>query len=160
MVIAEKFREVIKDKKISARKFELSIGKTSGYVNMMERRNTFPSSNLIITFCEQYPEYNLYWILGLSDQKYLSKENMVNEPQESYSKELDKINFLREFLSSDVKQLDKKFDIMITQSKEMLGKIEGIENESQEISAKLETMVALSEVRQSKKEVKKNKKIS
>ena len=99
----------------SIRAFELSIGKQGGYLNMMKKRNSTPSADLIRKIVEKYPKYSLYWILGLSDDKFLEKnENILKEPEAVYKKES---------IVSDIGLIRKGQSVLIQQNQEILEKL-------------------------------------
>lgn len=53
----------------SQRAFELSIGKTSGYLNMMKKTSGIPSGAVLCKIIEVYPAYNAYWLLTGKGEK-------------------------------------------------------------------------------------------
>ena len=67
----------------SRRAFELSIGKTSGYLNNMRVKNSVPNGNVLSTIIETYPEFSALWLLTGRGEKVQiniseSEENLVN----------------------------------------------------------------------------------
>lgn len=76
----------------SARSFELSIGKTSGYLNMAKKNNSTPSADVVAKIIETYPEYNLYWIITGEGEKLkrFDESNTVNEVSATYLKDKER----------------------------------------------------------------------
>src|SRR5690606_40267099 len=63
MTAVDRILEVLKDTGLSTRKFELSIDKTSGYLNSLIKRNSSPSVDVVSKIIEVYPEYSGEWIV-------------------------------------------------------------------------------------------------
>ena len=117
MGIALRLEEIAKDEGLSMRAFELSIGKTSGYINMMKRNNGSPSADVLQKIIEIYSKYNLYWILGISNEKFsyeFQKADRIQEESELYGKEIIHADFLG---------LSKRIDKVIDQNSEILDKL-------------------------------------
>lgn len=90
----------------SQRAFEISIGKTSGYLNMMKKNKGKPSVEVVLKIIEVYPKYNLYWIFGLSNEKYIDNDlNTLKEPTTNYglSFEVDHLKLLLEAKNDIIK---------------------------------------------------------
>lgn len=84
MEIVNRIIEIQKEVTKSQRSFELSIGKTSGYLNVIQKNNSTPGVDLILRIIEVYPEYNLNWIMMGEGEKY-NKDIQVNKVSESRS---------------------------------------------------------------------------
>jgi len=84
MEIVDRILEIQKEVTKSQRSFELSIGKTSGYFNVIRRNKSTPGVDLILKIIEIYPEYNLNWIMTGKGEKY-NKGVEVNKVSESRS---------------------------------------------------------------------------
>ena len=84
MEIVNRIIEIQKEVTKSQRSFELSIGKTSGYLNVIQKNNSTPGVDLILRIIEVYPEYNLNWIMTGKGEKY-NKDVEVNKVSESRS---------------------------------------------------------------------------
>lgn len=69
-MIIERIHEILKDTGISTRKFELSIGKSSGYLNTSNKSKSDVGAQVILSIIKKYPEYNLIWLMtGEGDMK-------------------------------------------------------------------------------------------
>lgn len=71
--------------------FEVIIGKKSGYLNTMDKRGSIPSANLIKNIIEIYPQFNLYWIMGLSINKYVKEEKETQKLEKEVIKIVHRI---------------------------------------------------------------------
>lgn len=48
---------------ISKNKFEASLGKSSGYLNVLKRNASLPGTDTLLQFIGSYPDYSLRWLL-------------------------------------------------------------------------------------------------
>lgn len=99
----------------SQRAFELSIGKTSGYLNMTKKRNSIPGIDIINKIIEIYPKYSLYWLVTGKGQKYADSKQLdvLNEEQADYNK----------IKTTDYLSLSQRIDVVINQNNEILDKL-------------------------------------
>lgn len=85
--IVKRLREVARDLKIGEGTFEVSIGKSVGYLNITEKRNGDPGASLVKRTIDNYPEYSLRWIMtGQGDMK-IDRLHLVNEEAAQYNKQ-------------------------------------------------------------------------
>lgn len=95
--------------------FEVSIGKKSGYLNIMRKRSSYPSSEVLKNIVDKHPKYSLEWILGISDTKFLNKnDNLVNEDVAIYGSHIAKNDFLG---------LSQRIELVIEQNNKILDKL-------------------------------------
>jgi|SRR5690606_22582161 len=64
MTAVDRILEILKDTGLSTRKFELSIDKTSGYLNSLVKRGSSPSVDVVSKIIEVYPHYSGEWIVS------------------------------------------------------------------------------------------------
>lgn len=94
MTAVDRIMEILRDTGLSARKFEISIDKTSGYLNSLTKRNSSPSVDVISKIVEVYPEYSAEWILsGRGSMIYRKSHDQLNESDLVYDNDItiDKI---------------------------------------------------------------------
>ncbi len=87
MGVADRIVKILEDTNLSARAFEISIGKTSGYLNMLVKRESSPSTDVIQKIVEVYPQYSLRWIITGMGSMYAKNENILREETEKYQRE-------------------------------------------------------------------------
>ncbi|KAB8153394.1 hypothetical protein EZY14_009180 [Kordia sp. TARA_039_SRF] len=59
----ERITEIAKNKGISLRKLEISIGVSNGYLNSMKTNNSIPGGDVLYKISNTYPDINMNWIL-------------------------------------------------------------------------------------------------
>lgn len=106
----------------SQRAFELSIGKTSGYLNVLQKRNSIPSAEVVATIILKYPKYSAHWILTGEGSKYVNadQKSIVNEEKAIYEIEKDKFKILKTFFSEEYNALNNKLDLIHKENTEIL----------------------------------------
>lgn len=115
MSIATRLEEIAKSECNSVRAFELSIGKKSGYLNMMKKNNGSPSTSVVEDIIRLYPIYNLHWIVTGNGNKFIETlQDSLSEPEEIYKKQIIENDFLG---------LSKRIDVVIKQNNEILDKL-------------------------------------
>lgn len=95
MSVLKRIMEIQQEATNSQRSFELSIGKSSGYLNQLNKNDSMPSLEVILKILEVYPKYNLNWLALGEEPKYRSKTvyhhndelEMVEEDSVAYSKQ-------------------------------------------------------------------------
>lgn len=101
---------------ISKNKFETSLGKTSGYLNVQKKRNGIPGVDVVQKLVSIYPNYCLQWVLfgkGPVKTEPKSVEGMVMDPVSEYqsSENVDRL-FIKMVLSAlkepEIKQAIKE----------------------------------------------------
>lgn len=113
----------------SQRSFELSIGKSSGYLNQLQKKDSTPSVDVIVKIIETYPKYSLEWIILGRGEKYSENVNIVNE---------DAIEYV-----TGSKSDSKKLDVIIEQNTELAA-------QNTMILDKLDRSIALDTIRKIK----------
>lgn len=134
MEIVNRIIEIQKEVSRSQRSFELSIGKTSGYLNVIQKNKSTPGVDLILKIIEVYPEYNLNWIMTGEGEKYNEdvEVNKVSESRSHYiTKEKGDIERIIEKLA------EKKIDSFLKTQDE---KISDLTQAIHEIQASLDTI--------------------
>lgn len=61
--IVDRFLSIPTMEGISKNKFEASLGKASGYFNVLKKNGSTPSAEILQIFISEYPKYSLRWIL-------------------------------------------------------------------------------------------------
>lgn len=75
--IIERIELISQEVPVSTRQFEISIGKTSGYINMSKKGKGNVGIDVILNIVKNYPQYSLEWLLlGTGDKFKLSKEKV------------------------------------------------------------------------------------
>ena len=59
----ERLEIVRKREGLNKAEFERKLSKSSGYLNMLKRRNSYPSAEVIANFSRAFPRYSLEWLL-------------------------------------------------------------------------------------------------
>ncbi|WP_422105540.1 hypothetical protein [Winogradskyella sp.] len=108
--------DIVKDLGFSERKFELSIGKSNGYINGMRKRNSSPTVDVLFDIVKKYPQFNINWILTGEGSMKVDR-SLVNEPRSSYSK--DKI---------DLQRIWAQNNVIIDNLKDLNEKVERVES--------------------------------
>ncbi len=104
MEIVDRILEIQKEVTKSQRSFELSIGKTSGYFNVIRRNKSTPGVDLILKINEIYPEFSINWIMTGKGDKYNKgvEVNRVSEGRSHYiTKETGSIEAIIEQLAEE-----------------------------------------------------------
>ena len=86
MSILNRISIIQEDSNLSERAFELSINKTSGYLNMMRKRNSNPGADVLAIILKVYPKYSAEWLLTGEGEKCKKTDALVNEPSALYGK--------------------------------------------------------------------------
>ena len=55
--IIDRITEIIHDERINDRRFEIIIGKSASYLNSLRKKNSSPSTDVILTIIEHFPKY-------------------------------------------------------------------------------------------------------
>jgi len=84
--VGERILRVAKDLGLSKNAFEKSIGRSSGYMNMLRKKDSTPGVDVILKIIEVYPEVNLNWLMtGKMSTNYLCNEdNLVLDPKNEH----------------------------------------------------------------------------
>ncbi|MCL6220502.1 helix-turn-helix domain-containing protein [Zunongwangia pacifica] len=95
----ERLEIVRKREGLNKAEFERKLSKSSGYLNMLKRRNSYPSAEVIANFSRAFPCYSLEWLLTNEGQMLrktheFSKKNPQKTTRQYYSSEekIDKIS--------------------------------------------------------------------
>lgn len=122
----------------SQRAFELGIGKTNGYLNMMKKRGSIPSADVILSIIDKYPNFSLEWLMTGKGDKYSKPEiKGVNEEGAVYNAGISELDFIG---------LSKRIDFVIKQNSEILDKLnrsvvkEVLESEMKRVRSSTETL--------------------
>ena len=74
----ERLEIVRKREGLNKAEFERKLSKSSGYLNMLKRRNSYPSAEVIANFSRAFPSYSLEWLL--------TNEGQMLRPPPKFSK--------------------------------------------------------------------------
>jgi transcriptional regulator with XRE-family HTH domain len=69
MSVLERLEEIREDHKLKRSQFEKVLSKSTGYINTLFKNNSMPGIDVLIKIMENYPEYNLVWILTGEGEK-------------------------------------------------------------------------------------------
>jgi transcriptional regulator with XRE-family HTH domain len=121
MEIKERVNLFIKEKKISQRKFAISIGKSTAYVNNIIKNI---SSDVVLNISNAYPDLSIEWLIT-GEGSMLKSENtpVVSEPQANYgpaqNQDSDYISYLKETIKETIKDRERKIDKKDDEIKEL-----------------------------------------
>ncbi|WP_417884870.1 hypothetical protein [Zunongwangia sp.] len=85
----ERLEIIRKREGMNKAEFERKLLKSSGYLNMLKKRNSYPSAEVIANFSRAFPKYNLKWLLTNEGSML---ENTKNCPID-YSPQLTNKNY-------------------------------------------------------------------
>ena len=81
--IIDRIEEIRDNERLSKNKFEAVLGKSSGYFNTIRRNGSIPGSDVLIKISENYPEYNMRWIMtGDGNMMLDNQENKFSGAKE------------------------------------------------------------------------------
>jgi len=69
MSVLERLEEIREDHKLKRSQFEKVLSKSTGYINTLFKNSSMPGIDVLIKIMENYPEYNLVWILTGEGEK-------------------------------------------------------------------------------------------
>ncbi|TXE18587.1 hypothetical protein ES692_05970 [Psychroserpens burtonensis] len=85
--IVERIAHVAHDTRLNDRQFEMKIGKSTGYLNSIKKRDSYPSVEVILDIVKCFPKYSLEWLMtGKGEMIVSDRNNMVQEFGADYSK--------------------------------------------------------------------------
>lgn len=95
--------------------FERKLLKSSGYLNMLKKRNSFPSAEVIANFSRAFPQYSLKWLLTnegnmLDDTKNCPIENspqLINPQHPKIYEMIESIYNNQKNLFKSIQNLEK-----------------------------------------------------
>lgn len=80
MEIVDRIKQIVEQEDISYRSFETSINKSNGYIKqVLEKKGSLPSVDVILTIIDKYPKYNLQWLMT-------GKGSMLNSSEDGEEK--------------------------------------------------------------------------
>ncbi|MBT0607606.1 helix-turn-helix domain-containing protein [Aequorivita echinoideorum] len=104
MSIIERINVIRKNEGLNKSQFERMINKSTGYLNMLEKKGATPSVDILLEILKNFPDYNLNWILlGKGEMMKFSAEKSesiesVNEEKSEYLSKDDYLAFLKQKL--------------------------------------------------------------
>lgn len=108
MSILERIFLIQKKSGLSVRKFETRINKSNGYLATLKNRGSFPSADVILTIINEFPEYDIKWLMT-GEGSDLKKDNiMLNEPHENYLKDKTIDDLVNEKIELKMKEFKMK----------------------------------------------------
>lgn len=104
--IVSRFEEVRLRENLNKSQFEKKLNKSSGYLNMLMKRDSNPGVDVMADFCKSFPHYSLDWLLTgegemLKGSERDKKESTVKEPELSYGE----IKTMHRDIKQDLKAL-------------------------------------------------------
>ncbi len=101
MSVLKRIQELIKNKNMSNRAFELSISKSSGYLKTMSVNGRMPGTEVVLSIVHKYG-VNINWLL-------LGEGNMfpdqVQEEVPSYSKNPTDVQEMKQEITADLQNM-------------------------------------------------------
>lgn len=64
--------------------FEAVISKSSGYINTLRKNGSLPGSDVLIRLSENYPKYNMAWLMTGKGEMLKQEPEQVAEEKPSY----------------------------------------------------------------------------
>lgn len=104
MSVLERIEILRENEGLKRAEFERIIDKSSGYLNILVRRNGIPGTDVIAKIVNEFPKYNPIWLLTGEGEMLL--ENRVSEPDAAYTETAD----IRKQLNELSHLLYRKFD--------------------------------------------------
>ena len=124
--IVTRISEIIKHSRLNDRQFEIKIGKATGYINSLKKRNSFPSSEVILDIVKSFPEYSLNWIMtGKGSMLKTEELSLVEDAESTYvknSSDLIKslnshiIDIVRDEIEEHLKPINEDMVILLKRS--------------------------------------------
>ena len=123
--IIKRFEAVRNNEGLNKSQFEKRLNKSSGYLNMLKKRDSNPGVDVIEKFNQEFPDYSLNWLISGNGEmlKSIENENIANDPAAEYSiKDLkmmhSDIKMMRSDLKEDLKSIAegmiKNFEVIST----------------------------------------------
>ncbi|MEX0274279.1 MAG: hypothetical protein AB3N16_07875 [Flavobacteriaceae bacterium] len=86
MGIGDRMQEIVEELGGNNKRFEESLGVKSGYITKLIKQNSYPSSKVIAGILENYPQYNIEWVLTGKGERKKSSSDILMEESISYGK--------------------------------------------------------------------------
>ena len=102
MSVLERLEEIREDHKLKRSQFEKVLSKSTGYINTLFKNNSMPGIDVLIKIMENYPEYNLVWILTGEGEKL--KANAEKSLRKLKHGEYNGQNFTLLYVRDDLKR--------------------------------------------------------
>lgn len=93
---------------VNKSQFERRINKSTGYLNMLEKKNGQPGVDVVLDIIKSFPDYNLTWLMTGEEpmKKNEHKHHVSEEPKAAYdTKSNSLILAMRDDLKNDLKEL-------------------------------------------------------
>ena len=124
--VINRILDIADDLGYSTRKFELSIGKSNGYINGMKNRGGSPTIDVLSDIVETYPQYDLMWLVTGKGAMKKQPTSAVAEPNADYLKDISTEAFekvFKEFVAKIVKkEVDPRFERMAENIQILMGR--------------------------------------
>ncbi len=109
--IIDRINKIREIEDLNKSQFERKINKSTGYINMLEKKNGQPGVDVILSIIKAFPDYNLNWIMtGEGEMKNLEnpKEQIAEETATTYNpKNSSLILAMRDDLKNDLNEIAK-----------------------------------------------------
>jgi len=110
MSVLNRLEKIRTDLGLNKSQFERVLGKSSGYINTLTKNESVPGTDVIIKISDNYPEYNLNWVLtGEEPMKKNGKAHQVSEdPKKDYEAQGGSLILaMRDDLKNDLRELSQ-----------------------------------------------------
>lgn len=95
---------------VNKSQFERKINKSTGYLNMLEKKNGQPGADVILDIIKSFPDYNLNWLMtGEEPMKRNEQAHQVSEdPKKDYEAQGGSLILaMRDDLKNDLRELSQ-----------------------------------------------------
>ena len=85
--VLDRLELIRKNQDLKKADFEKIIGKSSGYISILKNKGGIPGADVLIKIAQQFPLYNLQWLLTGEGEMLNKKAEVAAEPVPEYKKE-------------------------------------------------------------------------
>lgn len=110
MRIIDRINIIREREEVNKSQFERKISKSTGYLNMLEKKDGQPGVDVILKIIEAFPKYNLKWLMTGEGEILKSEEekSVFKEPASSYEKETTLLA-VRDDIKNDLRAMTDGF---------------------------------------------------
>ena len=114
MSIVDRLMEIKNDIGASNREFDLSLGKSSGYLATLKRTGGLPGVDVIAKVLDMYGKYSPYWLILNKGDKFNFNEIGVAEKSTDYKiLQTDVLSVFRRESLNEFKTINQKLDVLL-----------------------------------------------
>jgi len=116
--VLDRLDKIRKDRHLNKSQFEIVLGKSTGYMNTLNKNNSLPGIDVLIKISDNYPEYNMNWVLKGEGEmlKSLRTQSNISDPAADYK--LNDVQAMHQDIKKDLNSLAegmiKNFEVIST----------------------------------------------